>query len=264
MTASARMPWRSETPAAGGRSALALAGYGWRASAGWPGGCDQGQVMTRYAVPGPPVQLPHGHVSAADVPQHGCVAVRAVIDDAQPTAGPQDPHRLAQRRRVILGSSRIRLSPVRLVGSSGMVTVGGLEFSRPDPARWGPGTHIEGFLHGVGDMLGEGSARTSGTGTVGTGGGPVGELHAWRFGVRGGALVCWHRQNGRSGHHRCRVAPGLRALCWLDIVHQVLWERGFGRRRRGGCWLRWGEATSGPARQPVRCPGVARSSPGPS
>jgi len=54
--------------------------------------------MTRYAVPGPPVQLPHGHVSAADVlQQHGGVAVRAVIDDARPTAGPQDPHRLAER-----------------------------------------------------------------------------------------------------------------------------------------------------------------------
>lgn len=53
--------------------------------------------MTRYAVQGPPVQLPHGHVSAADVPQHGGVAVRAVIDDAQSAAGPQDPHRLAQR-----------------------------------------------------------------------------------------------------------------------------------------------------------------------
>jgi hypothetical protein len=66
------------------------------ASAGWPGGCDQGEVMTRYAVPGPPAQLPHGHVSAVGVPQHGGVALRAVIDDAQPAAGPQDPHRLAQ------------------------------------------------------------------------------------------------------------------------------------------------------------------------
>ena len=53
--------------------------------------------MTRYAVPGPPVQLPHGHAGAAGVPQHGGVAVRAVIDDAQPAAGPQHPHRLAQR-----------------------------------------------------------------------------------------------------------------------------------------------------------------------
>ena len=53
--------------------------------------------MTRYAVPGPPAQLPHGHAGAAGVPQHGGVAARAVIDDAQPAAGPQDPHRLAQR-----------------------------------------------------------------------------------------------------------------------------------------------------------------------
>ena len=53
--------------------------------------------MTRYAVPGPPVQLPHGHVSAAGVPQHRGVAVGAVIDDAQPAAGPQDPCCLAQR-----------------------------------------------------------------------------------------------------------------------------------------------------------------------
>jgi hypothetical protein len=53
--------------------------------------------MTWQAVPGPPVQLPDGHVGAAGVPQHGGVAVRAVIDDAQPAAGPQDPHRLAQR-----------------------------------------------------------------------------------------------------------------------------------------------------------------------
>ncbi len=67
------------------------------ASTKWPGGCDQREVMTRYAVPGPPVQLPNGHTGAAGVPQHGGVAVRAVIDNAQPTAGPQDPHRLAQR-----------------------------------------------------------------------------------------------------------------------------------------------------------------------
>ena len=84
--------------ACGWRQVRACPDRPWRrASAGWPGGCDQGQVMTRYAVPGPPVQLPHGHADAAGVPQHGGVAVRAVIDDAQPAAGPQHPHRLAQR-----------------------------------------------------------------------------------------------------------------------------------------------------------------------
>ncbi len=92
----------ADAPATGDACGLrqvraALAGDGLRVSAGWPVGCDQGDVMTRYAVPGPPVQLPQGHVSAAGVPQHGVVAVRAVIDDAQPAAGPQDPHRLAQR-----------------------------------------------------------------------------------------------------------------------------------------------------------------------
>ena len=53
--------------------------------------------MTPYAVPGPPVQLPDSHVGEPGVPQHSGVAVRAVIGDAQPAAGPQDPHRLAQR-----------------------------------------------------------------------------------------------------------------------------------------------------------------------
>ena len=91
------MPWRSETPTAGGRSTHALAGHCWRASAGWPGGCHQEQVMTRYAVPGPPVQLPDGRVSAVGLPQHGGVAVRAVIDDAQPPARAHDPCCLAQR-----------------------------------------------------------------------------------------------------------------------------------------------------------------------
>lgn len=38
-------------------------------------------------------------------------------------------------------------------------------------------------------MLGDGIVMTGGTDTVGTGGGPVWELHAWRFDARGGALV---------------------------------------------------------------------------
>lgn len=38
-------------------------------------------------------------------------------------------------------------------------------------------------------MLGDGSARTGGTDTVGTGGGPVGSCMHGGSGVRGGALV---------------------------------------------------------------------------
>jgi MFS family permease len=78
-----------------GQVRACLPGHGWRASVRWPGGCDQGEVMTRYAVPGPPVQLAHGHVGAAGVPQHGGVAARALIDDAQSAAGTQDPCCLA-------------------------------------------------------------------------------------------------------------------------------------------------------------------------
>ena len=53
--------------------------------------------MTRQALPGPPGPLPHGDVGTADVLQHRGAEVRAVIDDAQPTARPQNPHCLAQR-----------------------------------------------------------------------------------------------------------------------------------------------------------------------
>jgi antitoxin (DNA-binding transcriptional repressor) of toxin-antitoxin stability system len=48
--------------------------------------------MTWYAARDPPAQLPHGHADAADLPQHGGITVRALIDDAQPPAGPQYPH----------------------------------------------------------------------------------------------------------------------------------------------------------------------------
>jgi hypothetical protein len=55
--------------------------------------------MTWQAVPGPPVELSHGHAGAAGLPQHGGIAVRALVDDAQPSAWPQHPYDLAQRLR---------------------------------------------------------------------------------------------------------------------------------------------------------------------
>ena len=56
-------------------------------------------VMTWQAVPGPPVELSHGYAGAAGLPQHGGIAVRALVDDAQPSAWPQHPNHLAQRLR---------------------------------------------------------------------------------------------------------------------------------------------------------------------
>jgi hypothetical protein len=77
--------------------------------------------MTWQAASGAPVELSHGHDGAAGLPQHGGIAVRALVDGAQLSAWPQ--HHLAQRlcrppaSRMLL-ASRTCSSPHRPRSSS--------------------------------------------------------------------------------------------------------------------------------------------------